>query len=613
MIDLQTSDRNEETMSKAVIDGKTIADTYLRRVALSGEKTAHLVKKNGAYQSMTWNALHKKVLGIFESYKKIDIKTGDRVCIVSQTRSEWNIADLANLTCGVITVPIYQSNTLEDVIYLIEHSQPKLIFAEDESQVEKMAQAFSKTNKKLPLVYFDSSVQKRNDLEMIHFDEFCSFSGNLKTEEELKKIADTITPQSTASIVYTSGTTGKPKGVVLSHSNFAAELRAIMDMFDLQSEDRVLSFLPNAHILGRVESLMGVFSGWEMGYAENLNSISQNLGEVRPTLLISVPRIYEKVYSKIQSDIASAPPMKQKIFHWSVQVGRQIARMRSEQVSIPLPLLAKYKIADRLVFSKVRAKMGGRIRMTVSGGAPLSAELCEFFHACGVKILEGYGLTETTAACAVNLPSDYRFGTVGRPLGDSEFKIASDGEILIRGSVVFKEYYKDPESTRSSFTQDGWFCSGDIGEITERGFLKITDRKKELIVTSAGKNIAPQKIENLLKTHRFISQAMVCGDKQKYLGALITLNQDDLLNWAKGTGISFETFEELIKNQTVIDLISEKVQAVNQQLASFETIKKFRILPKDFTPETGELTPSLKLKRKVVLDKYKRFAEELFN
>lgn len=599
-------------MSKTIIDGKTIADAYLRRVSLSGDKTAHLVKRDGKYQPLTWNELHEKVLGIFENYQKMGIGSGDRVCIISNTRSEWNISDLANLSCGVVTVPIYQTNTLEDVIYLLEHSQPKLIFAEDEAQVSKVKTAFQKTKKPLPIVFFDANTPTSSDSPLTSFDQFTRFSGNPEVKTELETIAKSLKPESMASIVYTSGTTGRPKGVVLTHSNFTGELRAIMSTFELSSDDRVLSFLPNAHILGRVESLMGVFSGWEMGYAENLNTISQNLGEVRPTLLISVPRIYEKVFSKIQADIASAPPMKQNIFHWSVRVGRQIARLRSEQQPIPFSLMAKYQIADRLVFSKVRAKMGGRIRMTVSGGAPLAAELCEFFHACGVRILEGYGLTETTAACAVNLPGDYRFGTVGKPLGDCEFKIASDGEILIRGSMVFKEYYNDPDSTKASFAENGWFASGDIGEITERGFLKITDRKKELIITSAGKNIAPQKIENLLKSQRFISQAMVCGDKQKYLGALITLNQEDVSKWAQGSGISFETFEELIKKQSVIDLISEKIKAVNEQLASFETIKKFQILPKDFTTETGELTPSLKLKRKVVLDKYKDSADELF-
>lgn len=599
-------------MTRSVIDGKTLADAYLRRVEMSPDNTAHLVKKNGAYQPLTWRALHERVLGIYENYRKMNIVPGDRVCIVSQTCSEWNIADLANLASGVITVPIYQSNTVEDMIYLLEHSTPKLVFAEDETQVEKLEKAFLKTGTSLPIVTFQSKPNISTALTLTSFEQFCRYSGDPQVQEHLKDVAASLSADSTASIVYTSGTTGKPKGVVLTHSNFTSELRAIVETFHLSAEDRVLSFLPNAHILGRVESLAGIFTGWEMAYAENLNTISQNLGEVRPTLLISVPRIYEKVFSKIQTDVASAPPLKQKIFKWSVSVGRQIAKLRSEQSAIPFSLLAKYQVADRLVFSKVRAKMGGRIRMTVSGGAPLAAELCEFFHACGVKILEGYGLTETTAAVAVNLPDNYRFGTVGKPLGDSEFKIAADGEILIRGSVVFKEYYRDPEATKAVFSEGGWFASGDIGEISDRGFVRITDRKKELIVTSAGKNIAPQKIENLLKGQRFISQAMVCGDKQKYIGALITLNQDDISNWAKLSGISFETFEDLIKKETVIKLIGDKVKVVNDQLASFETIKSFKILPQDFTTETGELTPSLKLKRKVVLDKYKQFADELF-
>lgn len=599
-------------MSCFVIDGKTLADVYLKRVEMSGEKTAHLVKKEGSYQPLTWKSLHEKVLGIFENYQRLGIVPGDRVCILSNTRSEWNISDLANLASGAITVPIYQSNTVEDMIYLLEHSTPKLIFAEDDAQVSKLQAAFEKTNKSLPIVIFDCKEPIREGLSLVSFEQFTRFSGNPKVEQDLKKVAEGLVPDSMASIVYTSGTTGRPKGVVLTHSNFAAECRAILDVFQLTSEDRVLSFLPNAHILGRVESLMTLFSGWEMAYAENLNSISQNLVEVRPTLLISVPRIYEKVFAKIQADVASAPPMKQKIFHWAMGIGRQIARMRSEQFPIPVTLLAKYQIADRLVFSKVRTKMGGRIRMTVSGGAPLAAELCEFFHACGVKILEGYGLTETTAAIAANMPNDYRFGTVGKPLGDSEFKIAADGEILARGSVVFKEYYKDPAATKSSFTEDGWFLTGDIGEISDRGFVKITDRKKELIVTSAGKNVAPQKIENLLKSQRFISQVIVCGDKQKFLGALITLNQDDISNWAKISGISFSNFEELIKKETVIKLIGDKVKDVNSRLASFETVKTFKLLPKDFTTETGELTPSLKLKRKVILGKYQSYVDELF-
>jgi long-chain acyl-CoA synthetase len=599
-------------MSHSAIDGKTLADAYFRRVEMSGNNTAHLVKIQGKYEPVTWNQIHEKVLGIFENYQKMGISQGDRVCILSQTRSEWNIADMANLCSGVITVPIYQSNTLEDVAYLLEHSTPKLVFAEDESQVNKLQEAFKITKHPVPVVFFDSSTPSKEGLTLISFDQFSRMTGNPKSSQELKQIAQSLSPDSVATIVYTSGTTGKPKGVVLSHSNVAAELRAIIETFDLSAEDRALSFLPLAHILGRVESLTGIFAGWQTAFAESLNTLSQNLMEVRPTILISVPRIYEKVYSKIQNDVASAPALKQRIFNWSVGIGRQIARLRSEQKPIPLPLSAKYQIADRLVFSKVKSKMGGRIKMTVSGGAPLAAELCEFFHACGIKILEGYGLTETSAACAVNLVDDYRFGTVGKPLGDSEFKIAPDGEIMVRGSVVFKEYYRDAESTKTVITPDGWFMTGDIGEITERGFLKITDRKKEIIVTSAGKNIAPQKIENLLKSHRFISQAMVCGDKQKYLGALITLNQEDLTQWAKSSGIAFANYDELLAKDTVVDLIAEKVKLVNSHLPSFETIKKFKILPREFTIESGELTPSLKLKRKVVMSKYQHLVDELF-
>ncbi|MFM8269728.1 MAG: AMP-binding protein, partial [Pseudomonadota bacterium] len=297
-------------MSRFVIDGKTLADVYLRRVEMSGDKPAHLVKREGKYQALTWNNLHEKVLGIFENFQKLEIAPGDRVCILSNTRSEWNIADLANLVSGVITVPIYQSNTVDDVVYLLEHSDPKLVYAEDDAQVSKLQAAFEKVKKPIPVVTFDSKELVREGLSLVSFEQFTRFSGNQIVQQDLQKVAATLGPESVASIVYTSGTTGRPKGVVLTHSNFSAECRSIIDLFELTSEDRVLSFLPNAHILGRVESLMTIFVGWEMAYAENLNSISQNLGEVRPTLLISVPRIYEKVFAKIQADVASAPPLK---------------------------------------------------------------------------------------------------------------------------------------------------------------------------------------------------------------------------------------------------------------------------------------------------------------
>lgn len=599
-------------MTASVVDGKSISEIYLKRIQLSPEGTAYLAKSQGVYQKVTWKEVHLKVLGIFHSYKKLGIEPGERVAILSNTRPEWFIADLANLCCGVVTVPIYQSNTPDDVAYLIEHSQSKLIFAEDEAMVKKLETAFALKKLSLPVVVFQSPVSPINGAPPIPFEEFAAPIQNQTIEADFRKNAESILPDHIASICYTSGTTGQPKGVVLSHFNFLGELRGIIDNITLNSEDSTLAFLPFAHILGRIESLLPLIAGTHLAFAENINTLSQNLIEVKPTVLISVPRIYEKIYSKIQSEVAAQPKFNQSVFNWAVSLGRKVARLKSDLQPIPLSLEIKYKIADQLVFSKIRQKFGGQIRLTVSGGAPLAANLCEFYHAAGIKIIEGYGLTETTAAVTVNRPDDFNFGTVGKPIGNIEIRLAADGEIQTRGDMVFREYYKNPTATNEVFTEDGWFCTGDIGEITQRGFVKITDRKKELIKTSGGKYIAPQKLENMLKGIRFISQAMIYGDREKYVIALITLNEPEILKWASQQGIVFSTYEDLTKNPKVTDLIENEIISVNKNLASFETIKKFRLLPKDFTIESGELTPSLKLKRKVCAERYKDYIQSLY-
>ncbi len=597
----------------STVDGKTTADAYLNRMSVGSGSRAALVKKNGKYQEVTWQEIHRQVIGVFNSYQKLGIKKGDRVCILSQSRIEWNIVDIANLCCGVITVPIYHSNIADDVAFIINHCGAKLVFFEDEVQGLKLDESFKSLKINLPTVCFEPLTNKIPGLEVTPFSEFSAAPTDNNVDETFRKLAKAVTPEDVATIVYTSGTTGRPKGVVLSHSNIAGELRAIVQGFELSLDDMCLTFLPFAHILARVESLMPIYSGITLAYAENINSVPQNIQEVKPTILVSVPRIYEKIYSKIQNEIANQPAFTQKIFKWASTIGRQVARLRSEQKSVPLPLAMKYKIADQLVFHKVREKLGGRIRLTVSGGAPLNAELCEFFHACGIKIVEGYGLTETTAAITVNRPNDFSFGSVGKTLGGTEIRIAPDGEILVRGALVFKEYYNNPEGTREVFTNDGWFCTGDIGEITARGFLKITDRKKELIVTSAGKNIAPQKLENLLKNTRFISQAIVFGDKQKYITALLTLNEPEIEKWAKSQGLAFSNFAELTKEPRIVSMIEADVHQVNGQLPSFETVKKFKILPKDLTIEAGELTPSLKVKRKVCAQKFKSEVDAMYS
>lgn len=600
-------------MRITTVDGKTIPEAYLRRLEIGSNDKACMFKKDGRWETILWKDYHAKVLGVYHGTQKLGLQRGDKVCILSNTRYEWNVVDIANFGAGIITVPIYQSNTAEDVAYILNHCGAKLIFVEDEIQHAKVVQAFESLKKTIPVVSFSQSVPPVGSIVAQTLESFApAIVGNKTIEDAFAASSKVAAPEDAASIVYTSGTTGVPKGAVLMHKNIIGELRSIVEGFHLSAEDTCLSFLPFAHILGRVESLMPVMSGICLAYAENINSIPQNLEEIRPTLLVSVPRIYEKVYAKIQAGVASQPEFKRKLVTWAIATGRKVARLRSNKETVPVKLLLEYQVADRLVFSKIRKKMGGRIRVSVSGGAPLAADLCEFFHAAGIKIVEGYGLTETTAAVTVNRPDDYQFGSVGKPLGDTEIRIAEDGEILIRGSMVFKEYYNNPEATKEVFTEDGWFKSGDIGEIIHGGFLKITDRKKELIVTSGGKNIAPQKLENLLKGIMWVSQAIVFGDKQKYIGTLLTLQEPEVLKWAKEKNISYSSYADLTKNPDLIKMIDEEVRKVNIHLPSYESIKRFKILPQDLTIETGELTPSLKVKRKVCATKFKSYVDELF-
>ncbi len=591
-----------------VVDGKNVPEAYLRRIARSADEPAFWVKQNGKYEPIKWKEIHSQLLGIFEGFTKLGIQAGDAVCIMSGSCPEWILSDLAIQGCRGIAVPIYHSSSIEDITYILGHCGAKAVVVEDAAMCEKLVKVFQ-NRPPIPVILIKGNAHP--GLDVTPMSEFAKVENEKAAHDRYAASAAEIQASDIASIVYTSGTTGLPKGAVLLHSNFASELRFVVEEIELYESDITLTFLPFAHIFGRVESFLPIYAGTSLGFAENINSVSLNIAELKPTLLLSVPRIYEKIYAKIVSEIAASSPAKQKVFEWAVKVGRQMANCRSLKQTPSPGLMVKFLVADKLVFEKVRQKLGGNIRATVSGGAPLSRELCEFFHACGIKVLEGYGLTETTAAITVNRPDDYRFGTVGRPVGDSEFKIAEDGEILVRGSLIFREYYKNEEATKESL-QNGWFHTGDIGEIDARGFLRITDRKKELIVTAGGKKVAPQKLENLLKSRRFVSNGLVFGDKQKYLVALITLSEPDVARWAKEEGLSFETFGELVNHEKLQKIVQGEIAIVNKDLASYESIKKFKVLPQDFTIESGELTPSLKLKRKVCVERYKVEIEAMY-
>ncbi len=577
--------------------GKSLPHIFWKRATLYPQQRAFLVKKEREYQPIHWEEVFHSVQIGFLKLKQLGVQPGDRVCIASQSSPEWFMADMSILSLGAVSVPIYHSSIESEIAEIIKNCDPRVLLAENEAQHLKLQGALELCGKNIPIVRLEALFKS---------------DGVVLDIKEYETHVLGIEPNQMASIVYTSGTTGVPKGVVLTHHNFVHVLSQAIDILEVGDKDITMTFLPFAHVLGRVESLVPIFTGLTLGFAENVNTVSANINEVKPTILVSVPRIYEKIYAKIISEVQNGPPAKRKIFDWAVKVGKQASQLRSEKKGLPPALWAQLQLADKLVFEKIRAKLGGRLRISLSGGAPIGKELIQFFHACGIMILEGYGLTETTAPVFVNRPDSYEFGTVGKPLNGTLLKIAEDGEILLKGPMLFKEYFRFAEATNEVMTEEGWFRSGDIGEMTPRGHLKITDRKKELIVTSGGKNVAPQKIENILKASRFISNAMVYGDKQKYLVALLTLNEGEIKKVAPGEIGEGKNYRDLIESDPIQSLIDKELKQVNQQLASYESIKRFKILPEDFSIERGELTPSLKVKRKVITQKYKQEIDALY-
>lgn len=589
---------------------QTLTHTFRNRVAKSSSHIAFKRKIKAAGTASVWEDIsyqeyYNFVQEIAFSLLQEDIKRGDRVAILSNSRVEWAFSDLGILSCGAITVPIYQSSLTSEVEYILQNCEAKAIFVEDELQLEKVLSVkHSLPHLKTIVVFQDIHAPKS---PAISLKEFCQ--KGLNSNQNFDQLLQANKPEDIATIVYTSGTTGIPKGVVLTHGNFVSELSDVIKEFHLSEKDTILSFLPFAHIFARVELYCGLAFGWTHAFAEGIPQLLENLSDIRPTFMFAVPRIYEKVYNKILFQVSEGSSLKKKIFYWSLSIGRKVSQMHQNRQALTPLLKLQLKIATLLVFKKLQQKFGGKIRFFISGGAPLSREIAEFFHAAGFLVLEGYGLTETTAAITINREDNYVFGSVGIPWQEVQIKIAEDGEILIKSDKVFKEYYKNPEATQEAF-KDDWYCTGDIGFRDETGFLYITDRKKDLIKTSGGKYIAPQKIENLLKTNPYINQVMVYGDKQKYVTALIVLNKEEVSQYASNHGIVAQN--DLINHPEIKNLVSNVIEDANKNLASFETIKKFKILKHEFTIENGELTPSLKIKRKYCTEKYKDIIQSMY-
>ena len=592
----------------------TLPTMFWSRVEKSADRPAQMLKHGGVWKTLSWREVGDAVRELALGLIVLGRQKGDAVALLSASRAEWVQADFAIFSAGCVTVPVYPTYPPDLVAYVVNDSNARTIVVEDPAQLAKVLEARDKMPA-LEQIVVISGYEATQPPKMVHTWQMLRRLGREASAAQASTLAERIAavkPDDLASIVYTSGTTGPPKGVMQTHGNHIAAQRNSESAAPCQEGWVHLLFLPLAHSFARLESFLGVYRGLCTAFAENLEKVGDNLKEVRPHFICSVPRVFEKVYAKILAGVEAGPPLKKKIFNWAIGVGREVSRHQQRGQPLPPALKAKRALAHKLVFSKLHAALGGRLEWAISGGAPLSREIAEFFHSAGILILEGYGLTETCPAATFNRPTRFKFGSVGQALDNVHVKIAGDGEILIRGANVARGYLRQPEATAEVFEPSGWFHSGDIGRLDEEGFLFITDRKKDLIVTAGGMNIAPQNVENLLKGDPFISQVMVYGDRKPYPVALITINPEELGKFARDHGILATDPAVVVKHPKVVERVGRTVEEKNSQLQSYARIKKFTILPGDFTQEGGELTPTLKVKRKVVSKKYLAAIEELY-
>lgn len=589
---------------------KTIKDLFYHSTHSFNKENHIMFKKEGKYQNISTKEFYEMVKYMTLGLLSLGLKNGDKVSLLSETRYEWTFSDLSIIIAGGVTVPIYPTLVPEQIKFIVENSDSTMVIFSDLNQWKKLEMI----KDSLPAVKHYITFLEEPPSEGVF---------TLKKLIELGKDYERDNPDlfekklkegnenDLMTIIYTSGTTGIPKGVMLSHRNLISNVTAVKEILNINERDTTLSFLPLAHVLERMVTYAYLYFGASVAYAESVDTVGENLMEIRPTIVVGVPRLFEKIYARIMDNVLSSPPLRQKIFYWAVKVGKEYGDKVLKKEPIPFPLKLKRAIADKLVYSKIRERTGGRIRFFVSGGAPLSKEIAEFFFAFGIKILEGYGLTETSPVVSVNTEERLKFGSVGPLLPGVEVKIAEDGEILVRGPNVMMGYYKNEEETKEVI-RDGWFHTGDIGKLDEDGFLYITDRKKELLVTSGGKNIAPQPIENMIKTSPYVNQVVCIGDKRKFVSALIVPNWEKLEEYAKSSGISYTTRSELTKNNEILDFMLKEVERVTPGLAPFEKVKKIALLENEFTIEGGEITPTLKVKRRVIDEKYKHIIDELY-
>ena len=571
----------------------------------------HKVDKQ--YREISFAQFRRKVELFALGLASLGVKKEDRVAIISENKPEWVIADMGIVTLGGVDVPIYPTLTPPQISYILNDAEVKIAIVSNALQLGKILKIESELRALQRIIVINEKVDQR-DAKTVTFSEVLVLGEHFEKSHRsfFPEALRRSRPDDLLTIIYTSGTTGNPKGVMLTHSNLVSNIKAAADVIPLNDKDTLLSFLPLCHSFERMAGYYTALAcGSTVAYAESTETVSDNLLEVRPTVVTTVPRLFERIYSRIMRQIDNSPPARQRIFRWAVSVGKEFARERKRGSDSPL-LRLQEALADKLVFSKLKQRTGGRIRFFVSGGAALSGELGEFFEAVGITIIEGYGLTETSPVLTANRVDDYKFGTVGKPVPGVEIKIAEDGEILAKGPNVMKGYYSNPQATAEVIDKEGWFHTGDVGKFDPQGHLIITDRKKHLFVSSGGKNIAPQPIESLFLQSKYIDQFILVGDGRMFLTALIVPEFEVLKNYANGVGISFSDDSDLLRAEDIKKLFEKEIQAIQKDLPTYERVRRFELLPGQLTVENGEITPTLKVRRNVVEKKFSAIIEKMY-
>jgi len=583
----------------------TIPAMFRRTVERFGDRNSLLHKANGKWIPITYRELENQVVQLALGLAELGLGGGDRLALLAENRPEWAVTDLAVVSLGAVNVPLYATLPAPQVEYILADSGAQMLMVSGQKQLDKALEIRQRLPNLRCILTMDRLAEPVEGV-VTYADAIARGAAHLKGREEFNRRAEAVRPSDLATIIYTSGTTGEPKGAMLTHDNFTSNAQSVETFVEVGPEDLFLSFLPLSHVFERMAGhYLPLSAGASVAYAESVFTVQSNMVEVRPTVMASVPRLYESIHSRLLDGIAKRPDKERKTAEWALRVGWEYYRKRVEGKSAGLLTTLQHLVADRLVLQKLREKVtGGRLRFFISGGAPLPIQTAEFITSMGLHILEGYGLTETSPVICVNRPAKTKIGTVGPPIPGVEVKIAADGEILSRGPHIMLGYYNKPGDTAQAIDPEGWFHTGDIGKIDEEGYLKITDRKKDILVLANGKNVAPQPIEAKLKASQYIGSVVLFGDREPQVVALLVPDMDHLKQWARKQGLEVKDEAALLKDAKVKKLYRDEIEANSKDLADFEKVRRFTLLAQEFTQERGELTPTLKIKRQVVKKNY---------